>query len=322
MTDLGERAAPAEGRLARARRERRERLLTQFVDRSAEMALFAQVLDGDDLPVMVVHGESGMGKSALLMRMVHECALRKLPRAELEWSSVEVLDYLGTLRKIRDALGVEPFAAFTDLVNYYTDESYQPRLDINVTVQGGVQVAAGAQISGSEVGDIAGIVLRDNNFVIQRADLRIDDEERRKRLTERFLRGLAQVSAGPKVVLFFNATEKMSDLTYQWLWGQLLKPVVDGELPNVRAVLLGQRPAPDDPDLATLLARVQLQPLGVDDIDAYIAKRAAGIVALSDETRRELARMLAGMTRGRPADVASAVDLYLANLAPKPAGSP
>ena len=48
-------------------------------------------------------------------------------------------------------------------------------------------------------------------------------------------------------------------------------------------------------------------------IDAYIAKRAAGVAAISEETRRELAKMLALMTHGRPADVSSAVDLYMAS---------
>jgi hypothetical protein len=45
-----------EGRVARARRER---LLAQFVDRSAEMALFAQVLDSNELPIMVVSADAG-----------------------------------------------------------------------------------------------------------------------------------------------------------------------------------------------------------------------------------------------------------------------
>ena len=286
MTELA--GGTAEGRLARVRREKRERLLTQFVDRSAEMSLFGQVLDSDDLPVMVVTADPGMGKSSLLMRMVHECALRGLAKAEVEWTSVDVLDYMSTLRKLRDALGVEPFAAFTDLVNYYTDDSYQPRLEININLKGGnIQVAGGAQISGSEVGDIAGLVLRDNQFTIPRSDIAVPDEVRRERLTQRFLAGLAALSKAQRVVLFFNATEKMSELTHQWLWGQLLRPVVDGALPNVRAVLLGQRPPPDDHDMAALLARVQLKPLGADDIDSYIAKRMAGAgsaAPLGDDT--------------------------------------
>lgn len=300
-----------EGRVARARRER---LLAQFVDRSAEMALFAQVLDTNELPIMVVSADAGMGKTSLMMRMVHECALRRLLKAELEWSSLDVLDYMSVMRKLRDSLGVDHFGAFTDLISYYTDTNYTPRLDINVNLQGGgVQVAGGAQISGSSVRDIAGVVLRDNMIVVQRSDITVPIEVRREQLTQRFLQGLAGLSVERMVVLFFSVTEKMSDLTYQWLWEQLLKPVVDGALPNVRAILLGQRPSPADQDLAAFVAHAQLKPLGVDDIDAYIAKRAVGASAISDETRRELAKMLALMTRGRPADVSSAVDLYMAS---------
>ena len=306
-----------EGRLERIKREKRERLLEQFVDRSAEMAVFQEVLDGDDLPVMVVTAGTGMGKSALLMRMVHECALRHLPKAELEFTSVDVLDYAATLRRLRDTLGVDPFLAFTDLVNYYySDSDYQPKLTINVNLQGGsIQVAAGAQITGCAVGEIAGIVLRDNNFTIPRSDITVPDEVRRERLTQRFLEGLATLSLKDKVVLFFNATEKMSEITYQWLWGQLLRPVIDGALPNVRGVLLGQRPVPGRSELgdrAQLVASAELTPLGVDDIDAFIAKRAAGTAGPSAETRRELAKMLALVTRGRPSDVAGWVEQYLA----------
>ena len=306
----------AEGRLARVKREKRERLIGQFVDRSAEMALFQQVLDGDDLPAMVVTAATGMGKSALLMRMVHECALRHLTKTELEWSSVDVLDYMATLRRLRDALGVDHFGAFTDLINYYTDAAYEPKLEINIQLQGGsIQVAQGAQFTGSTVGDIVGVVLRDNNFNIQRSDISVPDAVRREQLTRRFLDGLAALSHDTMVVIFFNATEKMSEITYQWLWGQLLKPLVDGALPKVRVVLLGQRPPPgrdDLGDLAELVATAELKPLRVDDIDAYIAKRAAGVTEVGDATRRELAKMLLVVTQGRPADVASALDLYLA----------
>ena len=176
-----------EGRFARVKREKRERMLTEFVDRSSEMEMFKQVLDDGGLPVMVVSAESGMGKSSLLMRMVHECALRQLLKAELEWSDVDLLDYMATLRRLRDALGVESFSAFTDLINYYTDDHYQPQLNVNINLHGGnVQVAGGAQVSGSTVGDIAGVLLRDNNFNVQRSDIGISDEERRRRLTERF----------------------------------------------------------------------------------------------------------------------------------------
>lgn len=298
-----------EGRVARARRER---LLAQFVDRSTEMALFAQVLDSNERPIMVVSADAGMGKTSLMMRMVHECALRALLKAELEWSSLDVLDYMSVMRKLRDSLGVDHFGAFTDLINYYTDTNYTPRLDINVNLQGGsVHVAGGAQISGSSVGDIAGVVLRDNMIVVQRPDIAVSIEVRREQLTQRFIQGLEKLSAERKVVLFFSVTEKMSDLTYQWLWELLLKPVVDGALPNVRAILLGQRPPPADQDLAAFVAHAQLKPLGVDDIDAYIAKRVAGKIEISEERRRGMAEIMADLTNGHPLEVASAIDKYL-----------
>ncbi|MDM0032828.1 AAA family ATPase [Variovorax sp. J22P271] len=293
----------------------RARRLAEFVDRSAEMSSFVDVLDTGEPPIMVVSAESGMGKTSLLMRMVHESSLRSLRRAEIVWSDTNVYDYMTVMRRMRDDLGAEHFGAFTDLVNYYTDANYQPRLDINVNLQGGtIDVAKAAQISGSSVGDMAGVILRDNMIVYHRSDIAVPIEVRREQLTARFLEGLAGLSKDETIVLFFDAIEKMSDLTHQWLWDQLLKPVVAGALPGVRAVVLGQRPLPADRDLAAFVKGVRLEPLGRDDIDAYIAKRADGM-GLSDSTRMELATLLAAMTRGRPTDVASAVDLYLASRA-------
>lgn len=307
-------SAVAETRFERDERERRERQLALFVDRSDEMDRFKKVLDTDVKPIMVVKAEAGMGKTSLLMRMVHECALRGLLKAEVVWSDTDVLDYMSVMRKLRDALGVEHFATFTDLINYYTDDNYQPRLEININLQGNVQVAGGAQISGSTVGDIAGVVLRDNNFTIPRQDIPVPDEVRRERLTERFLQGLESLSAQQQLVLFFNATERMSELTQQWLWGQFLKPVVGKEL-NVRAVLLGdgKRPPPNVPQLVNYLDHVELKPLGKDDVLAYIGKRTAHDATMTDESRRTLADTVILFKGCVPGDVSAAVDLFLAS---------
>lgn len=307
-------SAVAETRFERDERERRERQLALFVDRSDEMERFKKVLDTDVKPIMVVKAEAGMGKTSLLMRMVHECALRGLLKAEVVWSDTDVLDYMSVMRKLRDALGVEHFATFTDLINYYTDDNYQPRLEININLQGNVQVAGGAQISGSTVGDIAGVVLRDNNFTIPRQDIPVPDEVRKERLTERFLQGLESLSAQQQLVLFFNATERMSELTQQWLWGQFLKPVVGKEL-NVRAVLLGdgKRPPPNVPQLVNYLDHVELKPLGKDDVLAYIGKRTAHDATMTDESRRTLADTVILFKGCVPGDVSAAVDLFLAS---------
>lgn len=289
----------------------RERLLAEFVDRSTEMALFGQVLDSIEWPIMVVSAEAGMGKSSLLMRMVHECAVRGVLKVELDWSGSAVLDEMSVLRKLRDNLSANYFSAFTDLINYYTDDSYTPRLDINVNLRGGnIEVAGGAQIGGSSVRDIAGLVLHDNMIVFQRPDIPVPFELRREQLTERFLSGLKALSAERQVVLFFNAIEKMSDATRQWLWEQLLRSIVDDEL-NVRTIMLGQCEPPPNRYLAPFVKHTRLKPLGVDDIDDYIGKRVLGIVKVSDEQRRGMAWMAAVSTGGHPMEVRRKVEEFL-----------
>jgi hypothetical protein len=73
------------------------------------------------------------------------------------------------------------------------------------------------------------------------------------------------------------------------------------------------RRPPQERDWIDFLAFADLKPLGMDDIDAYIAKRTAGRVGMSNETRQELAKLVAVVTKGRPADIASYIDLYLAS---------
>lgn len=299
--------APAAAPLARRIIERR---LAEFVDRDHEMGQFRGVLDSDERPIMIVSGPTGMGKTSLLLRMIHECAVRKLPKAEVAWNDTNALDYMATMRKIRDDLGVEHFKAFTDLINYYTDADYQPKLEITLNVQGGgkIDVAAGMEVAQSTIGDVAGIMIRDNMFVVQRPDLAMPPEVRRHHLTQRFLEGLTAASGTSLVVLFFDAIEKMSDITHKWLWEQVLEGLRSGPLQNVRVVLCGQRPPPDDRDWAMFIATAELKPLALKDVEAYLERRAPDVPGM---VRHELAKIILGPTGGRPTDVAAAVDAYL-----------
>lgn len=302
-------AAPANRVIARR--------LAEFVDRAAEMDLYAKVIDESDYQIMLVSGGTGMGKTSLLLRMIHESAQRNLQKAEVTWTDTLVYDYMAVLRKLRDDLGLAHFGAFTDLINYYTDANYQPRLDVRLNVdlgpQSSVKVAEGSQITGSTVGDIAGVVIRDNMIVVPRPDIAVPPEVRREELTRRFLAGLHDASANQRIVVFFDSFEKTSEATAQWIWEQLLPPVRDGQLPNVRWIICGQRPPPQDRDWLDFLALAELKPLGSSDIEAYIRKRVAAQVEMSDETLRVLAGWLLAATKGRPTDVAENVDLFLAS---------
>src|SRR5437899_1373873 len=135
------------------------------------MVEFCNMLDVDDVSIMVVTGDGGIGKSSLLARMMHECAQRKLRRADVVWTETRSHDYLAIMRKIRDDVGVESFHAFTDLVNYFTVPRYE--LSINVTGVRSIEVARGAAIEGSTVGDIAGVIIKDSMLTIPRTDMAI-----------------------------------------------------------------------------------------------------------------------------------------------------
>jgi hypothetical protein len=286
-----------------------ERRLREFVDRDQELAAFIRMLDSDEKHIMVVWGESGMGKTSLLMRMIHECSARKLSKAEVVWKDSDPHNYLAVMRKIREDVGVEHFPAFTDLVNFYHEANYQPKLEVTLAPQSAaVSVAQGMVVNGSKVGDVAAVVIKDCMISIPRTDLAVPESERRSRLTRRFIEDLKSVLAKQPLVVFFDAAEKMSAETEKWVWEGLLDAVRNGVLTNVKFVQCGQRPPPDDRDWLFLITQAGLKPLGRDDIAAYLKKRVSD---LDDASLNNLTAMILGVTKGNPANVASNVDAFL-----------
>lgn len=105
-----------------------DKVLSQFVDREAEMRRYCAMLNSDIKHIMLLWGESGMGKSWLLQKMIHECAQRSLRKAKVIWTDTSPWDYIWTMRIIRDDLdrGEGYFQKFNHLLNQYTDPSYNP----------------------------------------------------------------------------------------------------------------------------------------------------------------------------------------------------
>lgn len=285
-----------------------ESRLAEFVDRSAEMRLFMEILDVGDPPVMVVTGGGGLGKSSLLARMIHECALRDLRRSEIVWTETRNHDYLDIMRRVRDDLGPRPFNVFTDLVNYYTVPQYR----LVVAVEGNVRVAEGAEFVDTSTGDIAGVIIKDSMISIPRSDLAVPEDEKRERLTDAFIAAFADVlRAQPRekpIVLFLDATEKMTSETRKWVWGELLQAMSDGRLVNLRVVLCGREGLPDDLslELRRIVEEAPLRPLELEHVEEYLEKR--GIDAAN---RPALALMLMASSEGNPLKIASNVDAFL-----------
>ena len=279
-----------------------ERRLAEFVDRKAEMQRFCDMLDGEDKLIMLVSGDSGLGKSSLFARMIHECGQRGRKKAEVVWSDTRPHDYMAVMRKIRDDFGPDLFQPFTDLINYFTVPQYNLKID----VQGSVRVGEGLQVKDSTVGDVAGVVIKDSMFVVPRNDMAVPEAERLVQLTERFLEVFATALKNEPLVVFFDTVEKMSESTRAWVWGELLKAVLNGRLTNVRFVLCGISHPPLDRDMEQIIDEAKLSPLGHADIVDYLALRG-----VEERLRADLADMLLGPTEGKPINLAMGVDGYL-----------
>lgn len=292
--------------------------LAEFVDREEEMNTFGRFLERDDRPIMVVCGQNGTGKSWLLLKMMHECALRGLRKAAVVWRASEDPDYLLTLRKLRDAFDAKAFAQFTDLVNFYTDAAYKPQLKITVEVQGPIDVARNLQQAGGTIGDIGGIVVKDNWFQVPRSDIAVSEQERSNNLTARFLECLARIVARETAVVFLDGIERMTATTDAWLWEQFLDPVRCGLFPKLRVVVCGDRPARTERDWEMVTTEAQLRPLGHAHVSAYIERRVPG---LDEVTRAALADLILANSQGIPAEVAKQVLMFTKMHASRAGGS-
>ncbi|HJY81693.1 MAG TPA: AAA family ATPase [Candidatus Binatia bacterium] len=284
-----------------------QKRLAEFVDRDEEMRRFRTMLKSSDKPIMVVWGEAGIGKTSLLARMIHECAVRNLRKSEIVWKDVDPPDYMAIMRKIRDDVGVGYFNEFTDLVNYFTEAGYEQKVHLNLTAgsEKSVRVAENAQISGSEVGDVAGLIIKDSMIVVPRPDLAVPEAERRAKLTYRFFECISRAVETEPLVVFMDAVEKMAPDTEAWVWQELLGRVMQTELNHIKFVLCGRKPPPDDRDWELFIEAAGLKPLGPTDIVSYLKNRS---IELDNKGLRAVALTILTSSKGIPIEVARQVD--------------
>jgi hypothetical protein len=212
---------------------------------------------------------------------------------------------MAIMRKMRDDIGPEDFNDFTSLIEFYTKGGDEPRLSDPLGLRSQQSVAEGARIDHSEVGDIAGTVIKDSMIVVFRPDLPIPESERRDKLTERFIECLARSVKQKPVVVFMDAVEKMSPDTEKWVWQELLERAVQLELSNLKFVLCGRKPPPQDRDWDMFIETAGLMPLASTDIVKYLANRQ---ISLDDKGLAAVAFTILNSSRGLPIEVARQVD--------------
>lgn len=282
-----------------------ERDLSEFVDRAAEMGRFRDMLQSGNKPIFFVSGDSGFGKSSLLLRMVHDCSVQQIRKAELTWSATRNYDYVGIMRKIRDDLGAQNFNEFTRLVNRFTGaESQEVQIKINLEGSGRNSVAQGAKIEGSTINTMANVVIDQMN-VLPRTDMAVPEAERMIRLTDLFLQALAAIVANERIVIFFDAVEKMTEETASWVWNELLGAMRDPKFANLRVVQCGQKKPSLSRDMQKLTEQAELGPLGAADVDEYLVRRG-----VDESSRVNAARWLMAASAGRPDALANMVDAF------------
>jgi hypothetical protein len=278
--------------------------LSEFVDRDAEMSRFSRMLDGGERSIMFISGAGGFGKSSLLARMIHDCALRNLQKSEITWTETQNHDYLGIMRKIRDDIGPQHFSGFTNLVNQFTDPSIRITVAANVS---SLQVAQGLEAKNSTIGDIGGIIVKDNMFVVPRGDRSVPESERMIPLTTAFVENLATAAGtiGP-ILVFFDAVEKMTRETSAWVLGELFHTVQTGALRNVFFVHCGREKPVVDRFMDSIVEEAELGPLGQKDIVLYLQKRG-----MEEANLDPYAELLLVATKGNPLQIATLIDALM-----------
>jgi len=287
--------------------------IARFVDREGEMrGFFCMIEDAAyPRPVMFVSGEGGMGKSALLLRMMHECSLRGLLTAEVIWTETRNHDYVGVMRKIRDDVGAAYFAGFTKLVNFFTDPLQPQRVEIVVGAQGPITVGQNATVSGT-VDTIAGVVVRDLMLTVPRSDLGIPENERMARLTDQFILDLSVTATEKKIVIFLDAVEKATEPTLRWIWGELFGALRDSRLVNVNFVVGARSQPAIEEAFLPLVEQKMLAPLSREHIIEYLIKRD---IDPGEAARQQVADFIVAFSGGNPLKVANAVEAVVRNRA-------
>ncbi|WP_338771973.1 AAA family ATPase [Massilia sp. METH4] len=278
-----------------------ERRLALFVDRDSEMQRFRDLLKPNGKPIMIVSGDSGLGKSSLLARMVHECASSKIYKAEVLWTDTRNHDYLALMRKVRDDLGVEHFHKFTDLVNFFTVPHYHLTVDSSIRV-------GDSLVNRGHIGEVAGILIKDCMLNIPRDDMAVPENERMIRLTDRFFDELEALSRNNQVVVFLDAVEKMTADTERWICDEFVRRIHEGELNNVKLLAFGQR-KPKLPSSRQFIEEAQLQPISEQHIVEYMAKRG-----VPEEVRGVAAGIILVASHGNPCEMANLVEAVMARL--------
>jgi hypothetical protein len=278
-------------------------LLKRFVDRKDELQRFCQMLETSEQLVLIVTGESGIGKSTFMARLIDECRKRNWYRALVPCDLMTNVDYRSVMRKLRSEIGRDYFALFDDADKEVGEPEFRLKLEGNGG--GNISVAEQAKIGGrSSIRDIVGVQLNVPQEYLDSLDKQ-REKERRSTLTDLFVECLAEVTQENRLVIFFDAVENMPKDVENWVMDELIVAAVTGTIRNVKFVQCGQRKPDVSEGIEFAVHETPLNPLGELDIVEYLKKRG-----VQSDDPEEDARKLLAMTGGYAGRVANVVDAH------------
>jgi hypothetical protein len=266
--------------------------LSTFVDRVMEIDGFCRMLGNVSKPIMVVWGESEIGKTHLVYKMVQECGARRLVSLPFLWNQFTEYDSLELMLLVRDQIGPKHFRKFTALEK---SRKSDPRYVLEVVSKGRVSVGDRANISG-KVNRMTGVVVEQPSFTPteeQMAEAARLRKTRMMRLTDAFIKGLAQAAKKKPIVIFFDPLERISLDTQDWIWGGLFRSVIESRLQNVKFVICGQQQPHLTASYVEVVEERGLKPFERMDIVEYLRLRFQK--ANVDVTDRSLDDMALGI---------------------------
>ena len=104
-------------------------LLKRFVNRKNELKRFREMLEGDDHMVMFVTGESDVGKSTFMARMIEECGVSEWNCAVVACDRMANNDYRTIMRKLRSEIGRDQFETTSNELKDLIESDFQRLID-------------------------------------------------------------------------------------------------------------------------------------------------------------------------------------------------
>ena len=228
-------------------------LARYFVDRIPEIehltaALYAQGTDKDSC--VLVHGQSGIGKTQLLAKYLYECNDQEVRTGHVDLGALTTKGYLGLIEAMMEGLGNDGFEkldeTFDTILKTRIERSAAP---MEKAAAGqpdrGRDMVFNAPITGQAVTFVSGDVNYhgsniNNIYQIHLLEPQEMEELIQKRITRTFRDCLQKIAREQSLVILVDHWDAGSDLLKRWLEEHLLSWAANRALKKILVVVASE----------------------------------------------------------------------------------